>query len=59
MRKLWNPATAVQRNLVLGDDVHPTSAGYALMVGALTAPILHLVRERRLLLANAGSVSRR
>jgi hypothetical protein len=59
MRKLWNPATAVQRNLVLVDDVHPTSAGYALMVGALTAPILHLVRERRLLLANAGSVSRR
>jgi hypothetical protein len=58
MRKLWNPVTAVQQNLVLVDDVHPTSAGYALMVKALAAPILHLAHERRLLLANPALTRR-
>jgi len=43
--RLWNPATSVRRKLTLTDDIHPTAAGYRLIVRALLPELETLVRE--------------
>jgi lysophospholipase L1-like esterase len=40
---LWSPATSVAKKLTLVDDIHPTAAGYRLMVKALMPSLLPLV----------------
>jgi len=41
---LWKASTAVGRGLTLVDDIHPTAAGYRLIVRALTPELTRLVR---------------
>jgi len=42
---LWSPATSVAKKLTLVDDIHPTAAGYRLMVKALLPSLLPLVHQ--------------
>jgi hypothetical protein len=42
---LWKAATAVRAGLVLDDDIHPTAAGYRLIVRALAPALERLVRR--------------
>ena len=46
MRRLWDPLTSIQQQLTLVDDVHPTAAGYHLMVRALARPLQELIAQR-------------
>jgi hypothetical protein len=41
---LWKSATSVKAGLTLADDVHPTAAGYRLIVRALMPQLTKLVR---------------
>jgi len=41
---LWSPATSVARKLTLVDDIHPTAAGYRLVVKALMPTLKRLIR---------------
>ncbi len=41
---LWSPATSVARGLTLVDGIHPTAAGYRLIVKALMPALKRLVR---------------
>jgi hypothetical protein len=44
---LWaSPLDAENRGLVLVDDVHPSAAGYRLMVGALAPIVVNMVRAQ-------------
>jgi lysophospholipase L1-like esterase len=42
---LWSPATSVAKKLTLVDDIHPTAAGYRLMVKALMPSLLPLIHQ--------------
>lgn len=42
---LWRAATSVRRGLTLTDDIHPTAAGYALIVRALRPELEKLVGD--------------
>jgi hypothetical protein len=42
---LWRAATSVERGLTLTDDIHPTAAGYALIVRALRPELEKLVGD--------------
>jgi lysophospholipase L1-like esterase len=44
LNHLWSPATSVAKGLTLVDDIHPTAAGYRLMVKALMPALKRLVR---------------
>jgi lysophospholipase L1-like esterase len=41
---LWSSSTSVARGLTLADDIHPTAAGYRLIVRALEPELVALVR---------------
>jgi lysophospholipase L1-like esterase len=42
---LWSAPTAVKKKLTLVDDIHPTAAGYRLIVRALMPSLAKLVRQ--------------
>jgi hypothetical protein len=42
---LWSPATSVAKKLTLVDDIHPTAAGYRLMIKALMPSLLPLIHQ--------------
>ena len=42
---LWSPSTSVAKGLTLVDDIHPTAAGYRLMIKALMPSLLPLIRD--------------
>jgi lysophospholipase L1-like esterase len=45
LTKLWSPSTSVKQKLTLVDDIHPTAAGYRLMINALMPALLRLVHH--------------
>jgi lysophospholipase L1-like esterase len=44
LAQLWKSATSVRAGLTLTDDIHPTAAGYRLIVAALRPELEKLVR---------------
>jgi lysophospholipase L1-like esterase len=45
LTKLWSAKTSVAQKLTLVDDIHPTAAGYRLMINALMPALERLVHQ--------------